>query len=141
MKHFGGTLGGFGLDLEVLLKTSFLAGRWLSMAFDFLGAGVGGARIFLHSVHFTLTNSHTHWSSAALTKLSALTLLTLGPIHCWSGGAGEYGRYISLGLPLGDLWDGGGGSISRPVRKCTLFCKFQGSALCNFPVPSVHLTK
>ena len=34
----------------------------------------------------------------------------------WEWGAGEYGSYISKGLPLGDLWDGGGGSISRPVR-------------------------
>ena len=69
-------MGGFGLDLGGLLKTSFLAGRWLSMAIDFLGAGVGGARIFLHLVHFTLTKTHIHWRSAALTKLSAHSLFT-----------------------------------------------------------------
>ena len=115
----------------------------MSMAFDFLGAGVGGARIFLYSIHFTLTNSHTHWSSSALTKMSTHcthtrtnSLFTVGAV-----GAGEYGCYISLGLPLGDLWDGGGGSISRPVRKCTPFCKFQGSALYISLYPRYTLPK
>ena len=53
-------LDGLGFDLGGL-KTSFLAGRWFSIAFDFLGAGVGvgGARISLHLETFTLTKTHT----------------------------------------------------------------------------------
>ena len=49
MGDLGGTLDGFGLDFGGLLETSILAGRWFSMAFDFLGAGACCARIFLHS--------------------------------------------------------------------------------------------
>ena len=82
------TLDGFGFDFEGLLETSILAGRWFNMALDFLGAGAGGARIFLHftlTIHFTLTKSRT----VALTKLSIHTLVTLSDqFHCWSGGWG-----------------------------------------------------
>ena len=52
-------LGGFGFDFEGLFETSFLAGRLFNMALDFLGAGAGGARIFLHLIHFTLTKTYT----------------------------------------------------------------------------------
>ena len=110
------TVVGFGLDLGGL-KTSCTAGRWFSIAFNFLGAGVGagGARISLHLLH---CHSDQNFTLLPLCRSDQIvhSLTLTNSIHCGSGGMGEWRSYISVkGYPLVICGMGEGWSRSRSI--------------------------